>query len=709
MFRNKLFFVMLMLFLALGSALGVSAQQDITSSNEPGLSAYTCAFNAELGVAQIRASLFDETGGSVPLDGANVSVSRVGASAPLTPENAVSSPSETRPPLRVIIVLDVTDTMPLDGVIDTLINTFLLTLAVEDEVALVTAGSSVTDPTQFYVDKGTLANDHLFDLTVQQGDNLINDGILRALSATQPNSPARQVVLVIADSAPQVQQASNEEIITRAQASQTQIIPIALHTQAGSPDDETLFSLAEATSSFGFAYDGDKRVGEIQSGLQTIFGRILALMNNEIVINTNLADQTPDETGFIPFDVSVDLGNGTTLTDRVSCPPPPVASADPSIPVLPTFAIAFTNIVDGLNVNAPVLVEVGVQPFDALPLDAQFRFILDDEQAQDGPEPSFNFNPQALDPGRHTLRVQLRDVAGEVLATTPTTTVFTQRELALTAASGVTTNVSGPLTIVVANGSANMAGVQLRAAEANAPDITYPIGSAQFANGTASFEIADIQAEAGRLFPQQGDTPQGWNLLITAISGGATPEDPPLGTTRVPLVLSVAAPQPFSLDSLAQGPAAPIAAIVVALVLNGVLFSLGKKAAMKRTIAAADKRDLPQQLMCVTVSRGGAGRQTHMLTKKTTLVGRGSGNDIQLEDDANVSRQHGAIIWRGGKWYFANRKDKLKTKVNGKAYKGMMMAKLDDPTDVEMGSYQLVFHSAEQQKRDLADLVKTNL
>jgi hypothetical protein len=708
MLKNRLLLLTLLL-LALAPVLGVSAQQAITSSDQPGLSAYTCTFNTELGLAQIRASLFDETGGSVPLDSASVSVSRAGASAPLTPENAVVSVNETRPPLRVVIVLDVTDTMPLEGVIDTLINTFLLTLAVEDEVALVTAGSSVTDPTQFYVDKGTLANDHLFDLTVQQGDNRINDGILSALSAMQPNSPARQVVLVIADSVPTIEQATDEEIITRAQASNTQIVPIALHTQAGSPDDERLFALAEATNSFGFAYDGDKRVGEIQAGLQTIFTRIQALLNNEIIIDTNLADQTPDETGFVPFDVTVDFGNGTTITERVSCPPPPAAVADPSQPVLPTFSIAFANIVDGLNVDEPLLVEVGVQPFDALPLDALFRFILDDEQAQDGPEPSFNFDPQALEPGRHTLRVQLRDALGEVLASTATTTIFTQRELALTTSTGATANVSGPVTILVANGSPNMAGVQLRAAEANAPEITYPIGSAEFVNGAATFTIDDIQAEAARLFPQTGDTPQGWNLQITAVSGGATPEDPPLGVTRVPLILSVAAPQPFSLDTLAQGPILPIAAIVLAVVLNGVLFSLGKKASMKRTIAAADKRDLPPQLMCVTVSRGGAGRQTHMLTKKTTLVGRGSGNDIQLEDDANVSRQHGAIIWRGGRWYFANRKDKVKTKVNGKAYKGMMMAKLEDPTDVEMGSYQLVFHSAEQQKRDLADLVKTNL
>jgi predicted component of type VI protein secretion system len=97
-----------------------------------------------------------------------------------------------------------------------------------------------------------------------------------------------------------------------------------------------------------------------------------------------------------------------------------------------------------------------------------------------------------------------------------------------------------------------------------------------------------------------------------------------------------------------------------------------------------------------------------MITKKTTWVGRGSGNDISLEDDANVSRQHGAILWRKGHWYFANRKPKVKTKVAGKMYKGLSMTRLENPTDLELGSYQMVFHSTEQ-RQDISDLVKTNL
>ncbi len=173
-------------------------------------------------------------------------------------------------------------------------------------------------------------------------------------------------------------------------------------------------------------------------------------------------------------------------------------------------------------------------------------------------------------------------------------------------------------------------------------------------------------------------------------------------------MLSVAPKPAFSIEEVAKSPIPPIILAVILLIIDFVLFKQVRKARIKRTIAGADKHDLPAQLMCVTVSRGTAGRQTYMLTKKTMYVGRGSGNDIQLEDDANVSRQHGAILWRKQNWYFANRKPKVRTKIAGKLYKGLALVKLENPADIELGSYQLVFHSTEQ-RQDISDLVKTNL
>lgn len=708
MTKKLLLVIVSLVFYLVGGVFTLSAQQaGITTSAEPQFSAYTCVFNPATGRAEIHATLIDGTGNAMPPENATFAVSRVGASSPLPPDAAVVSVADTRPPLQMIIVLDVTSTMPLEQVRDSLLAGLLSPMPFEDSVALITFAQVASDISQFYNDKNALYNDLLFSLSAQDSPNHLNDAILAGLEATQPNSPTRQVVLVITDSTPQVEQATPEEIITRAQASHTQIIPIALHNLSDTPDDEALFALANATRGFGFAYDGDKRAEAIEAGLTNIFGRVLNVLNSEVIISVDLTGQTPDETGFIPFDITVEPNSGGTLTDRVSCPQPPAESSVEGENELPQFAVAFTNIVDGSRINESGTLEVAVQPFDQLPLDAQFVFWLDDEITSESPEAIFPFDPQSLDPGRHTVRVELRNNDGNRLATTPTLNLFTRRALSVTTASGSTTQLSGAVTIQASNVTQNMGEVQFRAAEASNPDVSFPIGTAQVANDTAVLEIPDIQNIANNLFPP-AEGQEGWNLLISAAAPSTTEGDPPLGESISPLVISVAPKPAFSIEEVAKSPLPPIILAVLLLLVDFFLFKQIRKTRIKRTIAGTDKHDLPAQLMCVTVSRGTAGRQTYMLTKKTMYVGRGSGNDIQLEDDANVSRQHGAILWRKQNWYFANRKPKVRSKIAGKLYKGLALVKLENPTDIELGSYQLVFHSTEQ-KQDISDLVKTNL
>jgi hypothetical protein len=151
----------------------------------------------------------------------------------------------------------------------------------------------------------------------------------------------------------------------------------------------------------------------------------------------------------------------------------------------------------------------------------------------------------------------------------------------------------------------------------------------------------------------------------------------------------------------------PVGLALLFLIVDFVLWRQLKKARIRKKINRPDGHDLSANLMQLTVSRSG-NRQTFVLTKKTMYVGRGSGNDISLDDDANVSRQHGVVMWRGQKWYYANRKSKVKTRVNGKNLKGLAMVKLENPSEINIGDYQIVFHGGETQ-RDISDLVKTNL
>jgi hypothetical protein len=692
------------------------AQGDgISSSTQPEFTVYACTFNPGTGRADIHGVLTGGDGARVTPD--SISVSRVGASAPLPPEAATLANADPRPPLRMILVLDVTSTMPLDSVRNGLLNSLFPGLLFEDEVALISVANDTSDITTFYNDKNALYNDHLFGLTFRDSPNRIYDGVQRALEATQPNSPLRQVVLLITDSTPQEPQATPEDLITRAQASDAQIFTIGIHNLQDAPDDEGLYRLADETRGYGFTYDGEKTAAAIEAGLNDIFGRVVNTLNTEIVISTDLTGQTPDETGFIPFDVNVTLGE-TVLTDRAICAPPPPPDVDPSL-LLPTFSVAFTNIVENLELNNPTDVQISVQPFDQVPLDAQFAFWLDDENVQSGVEGTFVFDPQALNPGRHTLRAQMRNGAGDVLATTPTTTVYTTRDLPLIvlganaaaettpdagSGSGQTANLEGTVRIEAANVAPNMTEVQFRAALANT-DVSYPIGTATVQDGRAILTIEDIQAEAARLFPPV-EGQQGWNFQISALAPSGNAEDPPLGVSSAPLVISVAPPT----ETLTNSPFPPIIAAVVLMLADIGLYRAVRKRKIQRTIDIADKHDFSGPLMVLTVSRGGGSKQTHMITKKSLYIGRGSGNDVQLEDDANVSRQHGAILWRKQRWYYANRKAKVRTKVNGKEYKGLALVKLDAPADLEMGGYQVLFHASDQRSSSMMDdLVKTNL
>jgi hypothetical protein len=150
----------------------------------------------------------------------------------------------------------------------------------------------------------------------------------------------------------------------------------------------------------------------------------------------------------------------------------------------------------------------------------------------------------------------------------------------------------------------------------------------------------------------------------------------------------------------------PPAAIIGLLALNLLLYRMIGRRRIMKLITTPDNIDLSPQLMNITMRRGDI-KQSHTLTRKTVNVGRGSTNDINLGDDPNISRQHGAIIWRKNNWWYSNRKKDTMAKINGKKVRGLHLVKLEPVTEIEIGQTLLVFHSNAQQ--DVSDFIKTNL
>jgi hypothetical protein len=608
------------------------------------------------------------------------------------------APMNPRAPVMLTLVLDTTSTMPINEVQNAIRDHLLTRLLLEDQMRIMQFDTAIYPQTEYTIDKNALYNDHILNLELREGDNRLYDAILQAVTLTQPNSPVRQVILVITDShrggSPQAGQA---DIATRAQASKTQVFSIGF-TYEDNPDQAELFAIADETHARSWVFNGERSRSAVEQAISTSLESFGTALNSEVIISVNVEGQTPDESGLVPLTVNlVPTSGGVTLTDTVSCPLTGV-EITPGVTPTPPLTIAFLNIVPNLDVREITPVEVSVQPED-YPPELSFVFWLDDQQNNQFPDGIYFLDPEALGPGSHRLRAELVDPTGNVVASTSTVSLNVQRDLQLSLAGASTSNLTGPIVFNVA-GAEGLPNVNFMAALSTNPSALQALGSSPVAeDGTASLQIADIQQIAAQFFPNQPT----WELQVTALTPGETgtqalAESNPLSITVAPVIVG---PGTIPVQTLA-----PIGVSVVLLGVNYVLLRQIKNARIRRMIDQADNQDLSQELMTITVNRAGM-KQTYMLTKKTMYIGRGSGNDIGLEDDSNVSRQHGVIMWRRGRWWFANRKPKVKTKIDGKLYRGYALRKLQPMMEIQIGDFQLMFHSNAQ--RDMSDLVKTNL
>jgi hypothetical protein len=214
--------------------------------------------------------------------------------------------------------------------------------------------------------------------------------------------------------------------------------------------------------------------------------------------------------------------------------------------------------------------------------------------------------------------------------------------------------------------------------------------------------------------PSAGQQPLAQSNIITITLLAATPSATATAVagasqsagSGTPLLPAVSLPS----ISLPPGTNVPLVGSIILslilLIINYILLRRVYGMRINRMINSVDDFDLSDQLMTMTIQQDGI-RKSTILTKKTMYVGRGSFNDINLGDDEKVSRQHGVVMWRKGQWYYANRKPLVKTRINGKRFRGYALYKLEPVTELQIGDAYLYFHSNAQQ--DISELAQTNL
>lgn len=687
-------------FALLGQVVTATAQPPVPAP-EAGFEAFRCDFEPTENTAQIRATLTDSEGRPLSPDEYMVNISVVGSDEILARELVEATPLTEREPLQVILVLDITNTVPLREIINALSTQLMPELDINDEVALITFGGVEISPvTRFYTDKNRLINENILDLVVQDGDNRIYDALLDAVSATSASSNVRQVVLLVTDSGRRdEEQADIDTIIERAQDNETQIYTVGFYTR-DRPDEADLRQIANETNGYSWILQEDESTrATIEAGVSDLLGEFVRTLNSEVLIQVDMTDLEPDINGRVLFNISIDTENEIDLEDEISCP----------VEIL-SHSINFIDRPYETPVTEPVEVQVEVTSELSLD-DTSIVFWVNDEIMQNSNATTFTFDPATAQPGINSIAAQLRNRNDDVLVTTPTTlNLFAQQIIQLNIIENTSPDLSGQVVFeAVTNPQVNLPNVQYRISVEGNPSVNYPLGDGAARvedNGVATLTVNDLRSEIEELFPNLTEDD---SLQIRAFVPSSSPQSPNWAESNVITIGYVTPPTlqenlPFTIPYSPY--LLPIALSIILFLFNLYLLRQVRQSRIRRMIDIPDEYELDNQLMAVTVRFDGR-RETHVLTKKTVFVGRGSSNDINLGDDPNISRQHGAIMWRKEQWYYSNRKPRTKVRVNGKQSRGYRLFTLEPVTEIEIGDAQLVFHSNAQQ--DLSEFIKTNL
>jgi hypothetical protein len=697
--RLSLVILIALLVTASGIIQAQTAPDAESYAPQPAFAAYSCQFLAESNQVAIRAVLMGGNGTAVPAGDYRLSVSIGGETLPSSDYRVDIVPQ--RNPLQIILVLDTTDTVPIAEIVDALISELIPRLRVEDEMALITFSQEIQPRTNFYTDKNRLVNEHILDLLTLEGDNRLYGAIQQAVLDFPVDSGVRRVVLVLTDSGRRESDITPLDAITSsARRNNVQIYPIGFYTRdLPRPERADLVTLATGTGGFAWVYEEPYRNrADVGAAVGGYLDEFVDALNSEILVTVDLAALNTGSANLLTFDLSADTANDAILTTAITCPIEPLR-----------HSIAF---VDPLN-NAAVqgAVQLGVISQSDFSSDQTVVvFYQNGEVVQDTGASLYTFDPATVAPGNYEIRAELVDRRGNILATTETITLYAQQVLELRLRDGNADQLDGTVEFVLSGRE----GVVLPEASFSVAPVddlqnVQPLGSVPFfTTGEAVLRVGDIRAELQRLFP---DAPANARYQVSAQVTGISTSDPDPAVVanqlRIGLVVPVTqetpvvvAETPVSLDWV------PLAVGAVFLLINLILFIAVRRAWVRRLISHPDDSDFSPQMMSITVYREGMS-QSFTLTKRTIFLGRGSTNDINLGGDARISRSHGVIMWRKGKWIYTNRKASLWVKIDGRKRSGFVLQKLKPITEIEIGNALVVYHESAQQ--DVADFVKTDL
>ena len=293
------------LLLILVWSSGVFAQ-DNESPQTVSFHPYNCSFNTETNNIEIQAVLHGQDGRGIVRERYQMTITEATTTTEIDPTLVSITQVPERPPLQMILLLDITDTVPVDTIVEAITSNLMPDLLLEDEVALVTFGEEISPRTQFMADKGRLVNEYMLDLLPLSGDNRVYDGLSESVQEFPESNGQRQLILLITDSGRRDEpQAPIEEIISNANRESLQIYTIGYYTR-DTPDVPDLIEISNQTNGHSWFYTTLPNTREsIQSAIAGYLNDFVETSNNEIKILINMQTvQSPDE-DFITLDLKL--------------------------------------------------------------------------------------------------------------------------------------------------------------------------------------------------------------------------------------------------------------------------------------------------------------------------------------------------------------------------------------------------------------------
>ena len=674
--------------------------------------AYGCVYSQETDSVQIPAVLLGANGEAISQSDYTITVNIPDNEQNVFEGGVNVTPLVERPPLQMILVLDITETVPLQRMIVELQGQFFPQLNADDRVALITFGNTISPMSQFYTYKDRLFEEQLLNLTIQTGDNRMYEALRDAVINMPLNTGQRQVVVMITDSRPRIDQDTTDtpidNIIEEAVDNNIQIYTVGYYSR-DLPDEEGLLRVASETGGYAWFSRDNSTIENIERGIIEQLNNVAQGLNTEVVLDIPLAGVPLNINNQVTLDLEVELLSDPTLTDSVDC------FVDRIINTISLVDMTDNLIVAGGQIEIDIAIESSLTDDEYSVAYIVNDLIVQNDDPDDPQCETYCFDASLVDPGLYTFRAELRDEASEVLATSETVTIFAQRLLRLASRENENADVVFDA-FIGEEFTFSSPPVQFFAALPDAPDTIYQLTDfgtpLRLADGRASLVVSEEGFLSLPFAPESGNT-----ILVTAQITNLVEGEPELAVSNALEFVIPDFPEPEVIvtpdalilepeDDLNRGAILYVSSIVFFITLNILLFRQRAREVIKRRIRTPDRYDLDDHLMTVTIQRDGM-RQSFRLTKKTVSIGRGSMNDINLGGDSDISRQHGVIMWRKQGWYYTNRKRQVAARIDGKWYKGYVFRKLEPITNIEIGKTHLVFHSSAQQ--DISEFISTNI